>query len=205
MFRATMCPSSGDNCVYATLGTCYSVWLTVWYAGACASAYQTVFHTEYHQEKLLYVCDTWYLLFCMDDFLVCRSMCSCIPDSHPHRITSGEKATGFMRLLVLVILCGWLSGMQGAPCIPDSHPYRRTSNMYRINTVVSPDDGHIVARNMWKLLNMQRINCAPSWLYLQDYTEIQANKTWNCRRFWVKNSWWWTEELSETCTVLFQK
>jgi len=21
----------------------------------------------------------------------------------------------------------------------------------------------------------------------------------------VKNSWWWTEELSETCRVLFQK
>jgi len=21
----------------------------------------------------------------------------------------------------------------------------------------------------------------------------------------VKNSWWWTEELCETCTVLFQK
>ena len=34
MFRATMCPSSGEtNCVFATLGTCYSVWMTVWYAG----------------------------------------------------------------------------------------------------------------------------------------------------------------------------
>jgi len=22
-----------NSCVYATLGTCYSVWLTVWYAG----------------------------------------------------------------------------------------------------------------------------------------------------------------------------
>jgi len=26
----------------------------------------------YHQEKQLYLCDTWYLLFCMDDCLVCR-------------------------------------------------------------------------------------------------------------------------------------
>jgi hypothetical protein len=33
------------------------------------------------------------------------------------------------------------------PCIPDSHPYRITSTKCRINTVVSPDDGHIVARN----------------------------------------------------------
>jgi len=41
--------------------------------------------------------------------LVCRSICSCIPDSHPHRITSTKCS---------------------------------------INTVVSPDGGHIVARNM---------------------------------------------------------
>jgi len=33
-------------------------------------------------------------------------------------------------------------------CIPDSHPQRITSTKYRINTVVSPDDGHIVAQNM---------------------------------------------------------
>ena len=24
---------SGNNCIYATLGTCYSIWMTVWYAG----------------------------------------------------------------------------------------------------------------------------------------------------------------------------
>jgi len=55
-----------NNCIYATLGVYYSVWVTVWYA-------------------------------------------RCIPDSHPHRITSTK-------------------------C--------------RINTTVSPEDGHIVARNM---------------------------------------------------------
>ena len=33
MFRATMCPSSGENCLYAIIGTCYSVWMTVWCAG----------------------------------------------------------------------------------------------------------------------------------------------------------------------------
>jgi len=26
----------------------------------------------HHQEKQLYLCDTWYLLFCADDCLVCR-------------------------------------------------------------------------------------------------------------------------------------
>ena len=53
----------------------------------------------------MYFCDIWYLLFCIDDCLVC------IPDSHPCRIAS--------------IKC-------------------------RINTFVSPDDGHIVARNMYR-------------------------------------------------------
>ena len=65
------------------------------------------------------------------------------------------------------------------PCIPDSHPHRITSSKCRINTVVSPEDGPIVARNMWRLININvlRINCAPSWFYLQDYTEMQVNKT----------------------------
>jgi len=35
-----------------------------------------------------------------------------------------------------------------APCISDSHPHRITSTKCRKNTVVSPYDGHIVARNM---------------------------------------------------------
>jgi len=34
------------------------------------------------------------------------------------------------------------------PCIPDSHPHRITCTKCHINTVVSPDDGHIVSRNM---------------------------------------------------------
>jgi len=33
-------------------------------------------------------------------------------------------------------------------CIPDSHPHRITSNKCRINAIVSPDNGFIVARNM---------------------------------------------------------
>ena len=38
--------------------------------------------------------------------------------------------------------------MHRVPCIPDSHPHRVTNTKYHIDTVVSPDDGHIVARNM---------------------------------------------------------
>jgi Fe2+ or Zn2+ uptake regulation protein len=49
--------------------------------------------------------------------------------------------------------------MQGgiASCIPDSHLYRVTNTRYRIGTVFSPDDGHIVARNMQrKAINILR-------------------------------------------------
>jgi hypothetical protein len=90
--------------------------------------------------------------------------------------SSGVTAV-FMRRLVLVILCGWLSGMQGGmkitpPCILDSHPHRITSTKCRINTAVSSDDEHIVARSMQRLINILRINCAPSWLYLQNYVRV---------------------------------
>jgi len=59
------------------------------------------------------------------------------------------------------------------PGIPDSHPHRITSTKCRKNTVVSPDDGPIVARNVWRSINILRINCATSWFYLQGYTAMQ--------------------------------
>jgi hypothetical protein len=100
-----------NNCVYATLGTCYSVWMTVWYTG-------------WNENGKI----------------------SFIP-----------------------------------PCIPDRHPHRITSTKCRTNTVVSPDDGHIVSRNMYRLINILRINilrinCAPSWLYLQDCTGMYGQQ-----------------------------
>jgi len=47
------------------------------------------------------------------------------------------------------------------------------STKCRKNKIVSPDDGYVVARNKGRLINVLRINtlrinCAPSWLYLQD-------------------------------------
>jgi len=73
-----------------------------------------------HQEKIPYLCDTWYLSLYIDDCLVCRA--EFIP-----------------------------------PCIPGSHLYRVTNTSCRIGTVFSPDDGHIVARNMQrKALNILR-------------------------------------------------
>jgi len=62
--------------------------------------------------------------------------------------SSGEIIVS-MRHLVFVTLCGWLTGMQVIlPCIPDIHSHRVTNIKCRIDTVISPDDGHLVARNM---------------------------------------------------------
>ena len=92
--------------------------------------------------------------------------------------SSGEFSVP-VRHLVFFTLYRWLSGTQGGifipPCIPDSHPYRVTNTRCRICTVNSPDDGHIVARNMWrKAINILRKNCAPRWFHLQDSSSSAA-------------------------------
>ena len=57
--------------------------------------------------------------------------------------------------LVYVTLCRRPSGMQVwmfiQICIPDSHLHRVTYTRCRIDTINSPDDGHIAARNMWRI------------------------------------------------------
>jgi len=56
--------------------------------------------------------------------------------------------------------------------IPDSHPHRVTNTKCRIDTVISPDDGHIVARNVYrKEMNVLRKTVHQVGYYLQDYTE----------------------------------
>jgi hypothetical protein len=48
--------------------------------------------------------------------------------------------------------------------LPCAITFQLDSTKCRINTVVSPDDGHVVARNMYRLINIL------SWLHLNDYT-----------------------------------
>jgi hypothetical protein len=86
-----------------------------------------------------------------------------------------------------------------------SHPYRVTSNKCRIDTVISPDDisFHPAYQNhpyrvtstkcrihsyffwWWALSHPKHVrkrnkhtkkNCAPSWLYLQDYTRMHGQQ-----------------------------
>ena len=57
-----------------------------------------------------------------------------------------------------------------------SHPHRIITTKCHKNTDISPDDGRMVARNMQRLIYILRINCAPSWYYLQDCTGIHGQE-----------------------------
>jgi hypothetical protein len=59
--------------------------------------------------------------------------------------------------------------------------YATLGTKWRINTVISPYDGHIAAQNMSRVINILRNkhnkkNCAPSWLYLQDYAGMHGQQ-----------------------------
>ena len=69
----------------------------------------------------------------------------------------------------------WYAGWN-EPSVPDSHPYRIKSTKCRINTVVSPDDGHSHLKHVEKRNKHTKKNCAPSWLYLQDYTGMHGQQ-----------------------------
>jgi len=61
--------------------------------------------------------------------------------------SSGESIVS-IRYLVYVTLCRWLSGMQvWSACILDGN-YTVTYSRCRIDTIESPDDEHMDARNM---------------------------------------------------------
>ena len=74
-----------------------------------------------------------------------------------------------------------LSGMQGGipPCVPDSHPYRVTSTKCLIDTVISPDDGHIVAQNMYrKEINIPRKTVHQVGFNYKIIQGRTVNRTW---------------------------
>jgi hypothetical protein len=73
MFWVTMHPSSEETTIF--MWHLVLVILYGWHSFlVCLFLFSTCFGRlcAYHQEKQLYLCDTWYLLFCMDDCLVCR-------------------------------------------------------------------------------------------------------------------------------------
>jgi hypothetical protein len=86
-----------------------------------------------------------------------------------------EKSLSMWQL-VFVTLCGWVSGMQGAPCIPDSHPHRVTNTKSHRYSYFSWWWAHSCPKHVEKRNKHTKKNCAPSWLYLQDYTGMRGQQ-----------------------------
>jgi len=120
--------------------------------------------------------------------------------------SSGETAV-FMRHLVLVILYGWLSGMQGMHTRQSSiqnnmyqalHKHSRFSWWWALG-----HPKHVEKRN-----KHTKKNCAPSWLYLQEGSlSIRTNEEmyllikrgdivgfWGKWRLGIGVRWLWTEK-----------
>jgi len=94
-----------NNCIYATLGICHSVWMTVWYAPflyrfratMCPSSGETTVSMRH---------------------LVFVTLCGWLSGMHPFSTCFGrlwahhqELISVPIRHLLFVTLCGWLSGM----------------------------------------------------------------------------------------------
>ena len=58
-------------------------------------------------------------------------------------------------------------------------------------------------KNSWFFFTVYTAMVYVSQDFLQLTSRIRI-PSWSCLQATVKNSWWWTEELSETCTVSFQ-
>jgi len=105
-----------NNCVFATIVTCYSVWMTVWCA--CRHTRQSSSQNNKYQLSRNHSCFSWWWAH-----------------SRLKHVRLWAHHQGKQ-----------LSGMPAG--IPDCHPHRITSTNCRKNTVVSPDDGPIAARNI---------------------------------------------------------
>jgi len=92
--------------------------------------------------------------------------------------SSGETIV-FMWHLVLVILYGWLSGMQRGMKHSTLHTRQSSiqSDEYKVSHRYSYFSwwwAHSCPKHVEKRNNHTKKNCAPSWLYLQDYTAIHG-------------------------------
>jgi hypothetical protein len=117
---------------------------------------------------------------------------------------SSEEPTVFMRQLVLVILYGWLTGMQFHSTL-HTRQSSIQSNKYQVSHKYScfswwwaqSRPKHVEKRN-----KHTKNNCAPSWLYLQDYTRMhgQQNIKYTINTRWLKSVL--TITWISTCTAV---
>ena len=97
--------------------------------------------------------------------------------------------------LVFFTLYGWLSGL-----LTKQLPIQREKYKCRIDTISSPDDRHIVARNMYRSWNeCTKKKCAPSWTSFEKEYQIlvglarkqrtEENNSEKCLKWTVLKMW----------------
>jgi len=92
-----------------------------------------------------------------------------------------------IRHLVYVTLYRWRFGVQVwmrliQTCTPNCHLYRVTYTSSRIDTINSPVDRHMAARNMWRIeINIHEKELCVKLVIYKDYTDMHGQQN-------IKNS-----------------
>ena len=69
----------------------------------------------------------------------------------------------------------WCAG--GSTCTPKVHLYRVTYTRCRIDTINSPDDGHMDARNMYRIeINIHEKESCVKLVIYKDYTKMHVQQ-----------------------------
>jgi hypothetical protein len=160
MFRATMCPSSGETTVF--MWHLVLVILCGWLSGMQE---HMLLHTRNYvsiigRNNCVYV-TLDIVILC--GWLVCMSICFCIPDT---MCQSSGETTVFMWHLVLVIFCGWLSGIHVG--IGGIHSTLHTRQSSTQNNKYQVSNKHSCFSWWWA-------NSRPKHVEIDKYTE---NKLW---------------------------
>ena len=67
-------------------------------------------------------------------------------------------------------------------CTSNGHLYRVTYTRCRIDTINSPDDGHMAARNMYRIeINIHEKELCVKLFINKDYTEMHGQQNIKCK------------------------
>jgi len=112
----------------------------------------------------LYQYDNWYMSLCIEYRLVCRFGSDAVSIQHLVYVTLYRipfDVQVWMRLRLI------------QTCTSNGHLYRVTYTRCSIDTINSPDDGYMAARNMWRIeINIHEKELCVKLVIYKDYTEM---------------------------------
>jgi len=95
--------------------------------------------------------------------------------------SSGESIVSIRPLVYVYVGGRVVCKFSWNSCIPHGHLHTVTYTRGRIDTIDSPDDGQLVARNMFRIgiYRYKNKNCASNWLFTKMHG--QQNITFHCK------------------------